>query len=135
MKTLFENSNLTKDNLKVLYQHCLEEALVGKWVSGKMLADTLCIGKLHIELLTDTFKGERIFLVEVYANSVDTLFKHAIGDKCVLLGNSNFHIEELISKKRFKKELKRCIEELIKMASKSSIADTETLLNAEIEEW
>lgn len=30
MKQLIENSNLTKDNLKVLYKHCLEEALVGK---------------------------------------------------------------------------------------------------------
>lgn len=36
MKQLIENSNLTKDNLKVLYKHCLEEALVGKWVVGKM---------------------------------------------------------------------------------------------------
>ena len=34
MKTLIENSNLTKDNLKVLYKHCLEEAPCRKMGSG-----------------------------------------------------------------------------------------------------
>lgn len=135
MKILIENSNLTKDNLKVLYKHCLEEALVGNWVMGKMIADTLYIGRLRISLITGISKGERIFLVKIYANSIDTLIEYKQDGECILLGNINFHIEELISKKRFKKELKRCVEGLIKIADKSSIADVITLINAEIEEW
>lgn len=135
MKILIENSNLTKDNLKVLYQHCLEEALVGKWVVGKMVADTLYIGRLRIDLITDISKGERIFIVEIYVNSIDLLLEYEQGSDCVLLGNINFHIEELVSKKRFKKELKRCVEELIKIASKNPIADVITLINEKVEEW
>lgn len=135
MKQLIENSNLTKDNLKVLYQHCLEEALVGNWVVGKMVADTLYIGRLRIGLITSISKGERIFLVKIYANSIDTLIKNKQDGECILLGNINFHIEELVSKKRFKKELKRCVEGLIKIASKDPIADVITLIYAEMEEW
>lgn len=134
MKKLYENSTLNKDSLKVLYQHCLEEAITGKWVLGKVV-DTFYIGRIQFEVQTDTFKSERVFLIEMYANGIDTVYTSAIDGDHILLGGTFFHLEELISKKRFKKELKRCVEVLIKAASESLIADTETLLNDEIEEW
>lgn len=100
-----------------------------------MVVDTLYIGRLRIDLITDISKGKRIFLVEIYVNSIDLLLEYEQGSDCVLLGNINFHIEELVSKKRFKKELKRCVEGLIKIASKNPIADVITLINEKVEEW
>ena len=126
-------TTLTKSDFKELYQNALRKAIAKQYFSDELVS-RFYIGKVCFEIYT-SYKGrERVFEVRMLVNERDTLVDTS-DMYTIFVGAWNLSIEELQTKKRFKREIKRGIGLLINVNLDSSIADIPTLLNAEVEEW
>lgn len=145
MKTLIENSTLTKKHLKKLYKRVLKfalaedfcaEELVGKVYIGK-LCFNIMIESTYSDIYTARGRGltARLY-VQLYAGGIgtgygytSTLYPYDYVDEV------DIDMSKVYTKKKFKKRLIRCIEELIGCDRVYLNADLKELAKEEVEEW
>lgn len=145
MKQLIENSTLTKKHLKKLYKRVLKfalaedfcaEELVGKVYVGKLCFDIM-IECTYSDIYTARGRGltARLY-AQLYAGGIDTgygytstLYPYDYVDE------ADIDMSEVYTKKKFKKRLTGCIEELIGRNRVYLNTDLKELAKEEVEEW
>lgn len=144
MKQLIENSTLTKKHLKKLYKRVLKfalaedfcaEELVGKVYIGKLCFDIM-IESTYSDIYTARGRGltARLY-VQLYAGGIDisistsTLYPYDYVDEV------DIDMSKVYTKKKFKKRLIGCIEELIGCDRVYPNVDLKKLAEEEVEEW
>lgn len=141
MKQLIENSTLTKKHLKKLYKRVLKialaedfcaEELVGKVYIGKLCFDIM-IESTYSDIYTARGRGltARLY-VQLYAGGIDTGYGYTPYD---YVDEVDIDMSKVYTKKKFKKRLIRCIEELIGCDRVYLNADLKELAKEEVEEW
>lgn len=146
MKILIENSTLTKKYLKKLYKRVLKFALAEDFYTGGLVVGKVYIGKLCFDIMIEstysdiyTARGRGLtarLYVQLYAGGIDTGY----GNTSILypydyVDEADIDISEVYTKKKFKKRLIGCIEELIGCGRVYSNADLKELAEEELREW
>ena len=146
MKQLIENSTLTKKYLKKLYKRVLKFALAEDFYTGELVVGKVYIGKLCFNIMIEstysdiyTARGRGLtarLYVQLYAGGIDigygytsTLYPYDYVDEV------DIDMSKVYTKKKFKKRLIRCIEELIGCDRVYLNADLKELAKEEVEEW
>lgn len=146
MKQLIENSTLTKKHLKKLYKRVLKFALAEDFYTGELVVGKVYIGKLCFNIMIEstysdiyTARGRGLtarLYVQLYAGGIDTgygytptLYPYDYVDEV------DIDMSKVYTKKKFKKRLIRCIEELIGCDRVYLNTDLKELAKEEVEEW
>lgn len=113
MKILIENSTLTKKYLKKLYKRVLKFALAEDFYTGGLVVGKVYIGKLCFDIMIES----------TYSDIYD------------YVDEADIDMSEVYTKKKFKKRLIGCIEELIGCGRVYPNADLKKLAEEELREW
>lgn len=142
MKILIENSTLTKKYLKKLYKRVLKFALAEDFYTGGLVVGKVYIGKLCFDIMIEstysdiyTARGRGLtarLYVQLYAGGIDTGYGYTPYD---YVDEVDIDMSKVYTKKKFKKRLIGCIEELIGCGRVYQNADLKKLAEEELREW
>lgn len=146
MKQLIENSTLTKKYLKKLYKRVLKFALAEDFYTGGLVVGKVYIGKLCFDIMIEstysdiyTARGRGLtarLYVQLYAGGIDTGYGYtSILYPYDYVDEADIDMSEVYTKKKFKKRLIGCIEELIGCGKVYSNTDLKELAEEELREW
>lgn len=146
MKILIENSTLTKKYLKKLYKRVLKFALAEDFYTGGLVVGKVYIGKLCFDIMIEstysdiyTARGRGLtarLYVQLYAGGIDTGYGYtSILYPYDYVDEVDIDMSKVYTKKKFKKRLIGCIEELIGCDKVYPNTDLKELAEEELREW